>query len=164
MGDYCKSCSIDLWGKDHKELAGISTKADTDKGMFAPEICENCGHILVNHLGECVTLECDATDLGSKYYVKGHHSQEIRRMAFSVGPALTLGKSLPRSGLKTVSPGRSALMRLAVSLLYVPFAVTTGLLVFTVGYLAIAAWQVIDVTRWMFRWMFRWRPWKRGQR
>jgi len=142
MGDYCKSCSIKLWGKDHKELAGISTKADTDKGMFAPEICENCGHILVNHLGECVTLECDAADLGSKYYVKGHHSEEIRRMAFSV------------------SPGRSALMRLAVSLLYVPFAVTTGLIIFTFGYLVIAVWQTVGT----IRWMFRWRPWKRGQR
>ena len=58
VADFCKKCSIDMFGEDFRELAGISTKEDTDNGLFASAICEGCGFIQVNHDGECVTDDC----------------------------------------------------------------------------------------------------------
>lgn len=59
MSDFCKQCSIDLFGKDFEDLRGLTTPADTDNGLYAPAICEGCGFIQVNHEGECITTDCD---------------------------------------------------------------------------------------------------------
>ncbi len=54
MADFCKQCSMEHFGKDFKELAGLSTEADDLEENFVPTICEGCGHTLVNSKGECV--------------------------------------------------------------------------------------------------------------
>ena len=48
MAAFCKQCSIDLFGEDFKELAGITTKEDWDKGYSALVICEGCDPIQVD--------------------------------------------------------------------------------------------------------------------
>lgn len=58
MSDFCKQCSIDNFGKDFEELAGHSTAEDTANKLYAIVICEGCGVIQVNHLGECVSPDC----------------------------------------------------------------------------------------------------------
>lgn len=57
MSDYCKQCSIQLFGEDYGDLAGISTAADTANGMYAAVLCEGCGEIQVDHTGQCIS-EC----------------------------------------------------------------------------------------------------------
>lgn len=60
MADFCKKCSIKMFGRDHEELAGITTEDDTRLGYYSTfVICESCGPIQVNHLGECMTPECE---------------------------------------------------------------------------------------------------------
>lgn len=54
MADFCKQCSIQLFGQDYKELAGLISEEEVKKGMGAVVICEGCGFVLVNHLGECL--------------------------------------------------------------------------------------------------------------
>lgn len=54
MADYCKQCSVEYFGEDYRELAGLC-KPDE----IASVICEGCGFIHVNHLGECVT-DCES--------------------------------------------------------------------------------------------------------
>lgn len=54
MADFCKQCSMDLFGQDYGELAGLCKE-----GEIATAICEGCGFIQVNHLGECVT-DCES--------------------------------------------------------------------------------------------------------
>ena len=58
MADFCKKCSIDTFGKDFEELAGLSKEVDTANGLYATAICEGCGVIQVDHTGECVSPDC----------------------------------------------------------------------------------------------------------
>jgi len=58
VADFCKQCSVDSFGEDYHDLAGISTEADTKAGLFATVICEGCGFIQVDHEGRCVTIDC----------------------------------------------------------------------------------------------------------
>lgn len=55
MADFCKTCSIETWGKDHGDLANLSTEQDTNEGLYAVALCEGCGDILVDHTGKKVT-------------------------------------------------------------------------------------------------------------
>lgn len=58
MADFCKQCSIEIFGDDFRDLAGCSKLEDTARGMFAPVICEGCGPTYVDHEGKCVCRDC----------------------------------------------------------------------------------------------------------
>lgn len=58
MADFCRQCSLEHFGEDFRELAGMSTPEDTAKGLFTVNICEGCGFVLVDHEGECVDPDC----------------------------------------------------------------------------------------------------------
>jgi len=58
MADFCKQCSIDVFGKDFGELAGQTTQENWDKGLAASDICEGCGPIQVDPEGNCVSNCC----------------------------------------------------------------------------------------------------------
>ena len=58
MADFCKQCSIEMWGKDTEDFKGIQTAEHTSHGIFTHVICEGCGHTQVNHLGVCVSPDC----------------------------------------------------------------------------------------------------------
>lgn len=52
MSDFCKQHSIEMFGFDTEELAGLCSP-----GNLAPAFCEGCGgRTLVTHLGESVKL------------------------------------------------------------------------------------------------------------
>ena len=67
MADFCKQCSIEHFGEDFRELAGLSTAEDTAKGLFACGICEGCSGSLFDHEGIC-----QGNCLGS-YFTKEKH-------------------------------------------------------------------------------------------
>jgi len=58
MGDYCKQCSIELFNKDYGDMACISTSVETDAKLYPIVVCEGCGKIQVDHLGNCVSNDC----------------------------------------------------------------------------------------------------------
>ena len=58
MADFCKKCSIKLFGKDTGDLANLSTPTHTEQELYPIVLCESCGTIQVNHLGECVSPDC----------------------------------------------------------------------------------------------------------
>ena len=59
MADFCKQCSIAIFGSDSKDLAGLVSEEDHKKGFATGAvICEGCGYIQVNYLGECVSEDC----------------------------------------------------------------------------------------------------------
>jgi hypothetical protein len=58
MADFCKACSIDLFGEDFKELAGITAQEAWDAGTACKVICEGCGYIQVDPDGNCVSAGC----------------------------------------------------------------------------------------------------------
>lgn len=58
MADFCKECSIELFGKDLQELAQLLPKENYDDFNGAGAICEGCGYITVNYEGECRSASC----------------------------------------------------------------------------------------------------------
>ena len=60
MADYCYQCTEKLIGisGDKNDLKGLSTPADTAKGIAPVVLCEGCGPIQVNHLGVCISKDC----------------------------------------------------------------------------------------------------------
>lgn len=54
MADFCKQCSIDMFGKDFNDLAGITTDEDIRQQIAAYVICEGCGPVFVNPDGSCM--------------------------------------------------------------------------------------------------------------
>lgn len=58
MADFCKACSIQLFGEDWRELAGITNPERWANGEAAGVICEGCGPIQVDPEGNCVSKDC----------------------------------------------------------------------------------------------------------
>lgn len=57
MADFCKQCSVELFGEDLKDLAWDRGKPlGPDQGWA--EICEGCGYTLVKDDGECISPYC----------------------------------------------------------------------------------------------------------
>lgn len=53
MADFCKQCSIELFGKDSKDLARPDAEHPDSK---FPALCENCGWIVIDKDGKCLHL------------------------------------------------------------------------------------------------------------
>lgn len=51
MAEFCKEHSIDLFGRDFGDFAGLVTKEEVDQGLGAVVLCETCGLIRVDHEG-----------------------------------------------------------------------------------------------------------------
>ncbi len=58
MADFCKQCSIDLFGEDTKDLAGLTKQEHWDEAKAVCVICEGCGYIQVDPEGNCVSPDC----------------------------------------------------------------------------------------------------------
>lgn len=66
MADYCKQCSIEIFGGDFQELAGITTAANMADEKACIVICEGCGYIQVDPDGACISPDCYCSD-GTKH-------------------------------------------------------------------------------------------------
>lgn len=57
MANFCRQCSLDMFDKDYKELANITTKEFWKQRKACVAICEHCGPIQIDPDGNCVS-EC----------------------------------------------------------------------------------------------------------
>jgi hypothetical protein len=69
MADFCKACSIEHFGKDFGDHAGLIHAEEVARGIGANVICEGCGFILVDHDGNCISDDCS---------LKGHAGHGYR--------------------------------------------------------------------------------------
>jgi hypothetical protein len=53
MADFCKQCSVEIFGDDFGELADMCKP-----GQIILTICEGCGPVQVDHEGTCVSKDC----------------------------------------------------------------------------------------------------------
>lgn len=58
MADFCMKCSMDTFGEDFGDLAGLSMAEDTARGLYALALCEGCGPCQVDHEGRCISKDC----------------------------------------------------------------------------------------------------------
>lgn len=54
MADFCKQCSIEQFGEDFHDLAGLC-----EPNELVIAICEGCGFVDVDHEGRYVAIRCD---------------------------------------------------------------------------------------------------------
>lgn len=52
MADFCRQCSLELFGKDNGDLAGLGENP-LPAGFSYHVLCEGCGFVGVNDKGEC---------------------------------------------------------------------------------------------------------------
>ena len=48
MADFCKACSIEVWGEDGGDLTGLTTPDQQAAGLYREALCETCGFTIVN--------------------------------------------------------------------------------------------------------------------
>ena len=53
MADFCKECSIEIYGEDSGDLKGLC-----EAGFVAMVICEGCGPTYVDPEGLCTVVDC----------------------------------------------------------------------------------------------------------
>jgi hypothetical protein len=58
MADFCRACSIEHFGKDTEDLKGLISESKYKEGLAPVVVCEGCGAIQVDHLGNCLTKDC----------------------------------------------------------------------------------------------------------
>lgn len=58
MADFCKACSIEMFGEDYGDLANLGGEEPLEEGYGYAVICEGCGPTLVNKAGECIADDC----------------------------------------------------------------------------------------------------------
>ena len=59
MSDFCKQCSIKIFGEDNQDLKGLGDGKELSKDCGWQALCEGCGPIVVNDEGECIANWCN---------------------------------------------------------------------------------------------------------
>jgi hypothetical protein len=78
MADFCKECSIELFGYDAKELASL---CEVDE--YVHVMCEGCGPIMVNSLGIRFSTKLSQQEFGE--YIAGKEL-EFKVRSFKTDP------------------------------------------------------------------------------
>lgn len=55
MADFCKQCSIEIFGVDCEDL---KEACGSDHKYYLETICEGCGNAIVDETGECYAKYC----------------------------------------------------------------------------------------------------------
>ncbi|RLE97818.1 MAG: hypothetical protein DRJ63_08600 [Thermoprotei archaeon] len=59
MAEFCKQCSLELYGEDTKDLANLLTAKEVKQKFNVVALCEGCGYTLVDNTGTCVAIDCE---------------------------------------------------------------------------------------------------------
>ena len=54
MAEFCKQCSIKVFGEDFSDFENIVTEEQEKRGFVIHVLCEECGVTYVNRAGECM--------------------------------------------------------------------------------------------------------------
>ncbi len=58
MADFCKQCSMDMFGEDFGDMKGLGDGEPLKPGWGYQVLCEDCGPTLVDEDGKCIA-DCD---------------------------------------------------------------------------------------------------------
>jgi len=53
MAEFCAQCSESIFGVPGDDMVGLVTEHEFSKGILGAGICEGCGPIMVDHMGNC---------------------------------------------------------------------------------------------------------------
>lgn len=46
MADFCKECSLEVYGHNFADFAGLTSVKDWEEGKAAVVLCEGCGEVI----------------------------------------------------------------------------------------------------------------------
>ena len=69
MADFCRECSLGLFGEDFQEMCNLTSWQAFEEGRAASVLCEDCGPIQVAPHGNCLTEDC------LKAHSESHHGE-----------------------------------------------------------------------------------------
>lgn len=58
MSDFCQQCSLETFGKDCGDLAGLTKPEAWAEDLANVVICEGCGITQVDPEGRCIATDC----------------------------------------------------------------------------------------------------------
>lgn len=60
MADFCKQCSISVFGEDFGDLHNLGGRdaKPLEDGYGYPALCEGCGPTLTKEDGTCISVQC----------------------------------------------------------------------------------------------------------
>jgi hypothetical protein len=58
VADFCRACSLELFGEYGGSMDGITSQEDWARNVFNVWICEDCGRIPVDPEGNCLGPDC----------------------------------------------------------------------------------------------------------
>lgn len=130
MSDYCKQCSIEIFGEDYKELANVCKKFE-----LAQVMCEGCGgSIIVNYLGVRQPMEHDLKILPAYYEAVLNYTKRFEIRAwdrpYQVGDTLWLKEYKVETKAFT---GRSLKVKILFKLLWKAMNDTTNYLLLSIS-------------------------------
>ncbi|QDP61579.1 MAG: hypothetical protein Tp138OMZ00d2C19078261_40 [Prokaryotic dsDNA virus sp.] len=59
MADFCKQCSIEIFGEDCGDMKGLGDGSKLEPGFGWACLCEGCGPTVVDDEGTCISMVCD---------------------------------------------------------------------------------------------------------
>jgi hypothetical protein len=71
VSDFCRQCSLEVWGKDSRDLA--IDYDDSGVSITRVELCEGCGLTIVDREGNCVFSGCSLHGTKAKEETKGEN-------------------------------------------------------------------------------------------
>ena len=75
MADFCRQCSIRIFGSDFGDLKWKPKEGEED--MVSLELCEGCGPIQVKPDGTCVSEDCLEKGHGKREECSGEQHTEV---------------------------------------------------------------------------------------
>tara|TARA_B110000495_G_scaffold13247_1_gene9514 strand:+ start:939 stop:1139 length:201 start_codon:yes stop_codon:yes gene_type:complete len=58
MAEFCLECAREMWGEEiDSDFKGLLTEEEFKKDKLLSVLCEGCGNIYINHLGQKINEE-----------------------------------------------------------------------------------------------------------
>lgn len=58
MADFCRQCSIEIFGEDYEDLKDLGPRDQLKPGEGWLALCEGCGSTVVDNEGNCIATNC----------------------------------------------------------------------------------------------------------
>ena len=104
MADFCMQCSLDIFGRDNKDLALTDVKEPLKEGYGYPALCEGCGPTLTDEHGVCI-VNCIKHHDTPPDWIEKHITYEMKTkefVAWDETQANELGRSTSKRELISV--------------------------------------------------------------
>lgn len=78
MSAFCQQCSVEIFGEDSRDLAGLANGRQLEPGQGWTALCEDCGGTVVDDDGKCIWEGCHKHGNANATQRRGFNARLIR--------------------------------------------------------------------------------------